>query len=199
MLHHSQPADRPWPTSPAPRLTGNAVKSDKWHAWCHLLFATNGVCAQNTRGTLWAVWFTATERVTQQLADLMCSGMDAFLTPSTALWVSDCLLSYFHLFPSSTLLFFCVFLRERGDKALANLCFLAGWTGWSKCTPTYTGAHTNTRLSTLCQISFFFLKRRKNSHVDRNVFDQTADPCRGGLCRSPVSWTNDNWCLYWRH
>lgn len=120
MLHHNQPADRPWPTSPALRLTDNAVKSDKWHVWCHLLFR---VCAQNTRGALWAVWFKATERVTQQLAYLMHSGMDAFLTPSTALWVSDCLLSYFHLFPSSTLLFICVFLRERGGLSFSQSLF----------------------------------------------------------------------------
>lgn len=29
-------AKQPWPASPAPKTLGNAVKSDKWHLWCHL-------------------------------------------------------------------------------------------------------------------------------------------------------------------
>lgn len=105
-----------------------------------------------SQGALRAVWFTGTEGVTQQLVDLMHTGMDAFLTPSIALWVSDCLLSYFHLLPSSTLLFSLCFKRE-GDKASANLrrFFLAGLTGWSKSTPTRSGTRTNTRLCTCCQ------------------------------------------------
>lgn len=29
-------ANQPWPASPAPKTLGNAVRSDKWHPWCHL-------------------------------------------------------------------------------------------------------------------------------------------------------------------
>ena len=67
-----------------------------------------------------AVRFTGSEGVTQQLADLMYTGMDAVFTPSIALWVSDCLLSYFHPLPSSTVLFSLHFQSE-GNKASANL------------------------------------------------------------------------------
>lgn len=140
-----------------------------------------------SQGAPRAVWFTGTEGVTQQLVDLMHTGMDAFLTPSIALWVSDCLLSYFHLLPSSTLLFSLCFKRE-GDKASANLrlFFLAGLTGWSKSTPTRPGAHTNTRLCTCCQRQ---THGEKNARVDKKCMcDQTLDT--DGLSRSPASCPN---------
>ena len=75
----------------------------------------------------------------------MHTGMDASLTPSAALWVSGCLLSYFHPLPSSTLLFSLCFKRE-GDKASANLRLFFSWLleqDDPKSTPTCTGARRN--------------------------------------------------------
>lgn len=59
------------------------------------------------------------ERVTQLQMYLMHTGKDAVLNPSVALWVSDCLLSYFHLLSSSTALF-SSHLKSKGNKASAH-------------------------------------------------------------------------------
>lgn len=116
-------ANRPWPPSPAPKTLGDAVRSDKWHLWCHdplFMQPQRGhVHKSHTRHSeerLEQFDLQVLKRVTQQLVDLMYTGMDAFLTPSIALWVSDCLLSYFHLLPSSTVLFFLVFQERGGIK-----------------------------------------------------------------------------------
>lgn len=58
-------------------------------------------------------------RVTQLRTYLMHTGKDAVLNPSVALWVSDCLLSYFHLLSSSTALF-SSHLKSKGNKASAH-------------------------------------------------------------------------------
>lgn len=67
--------------------------------------------------------------------------------------------------------------------------FLAGLTGWSKSTPTCTGAHTITRLCTRCQKKKNPLRNicteRECMCGQNRLFDQTNDT--DGLCQSPAS------------